>query len=465
MRRPSLAFALLLVVAGLSTGVTASPQPTPVCGVCGGGMVLAADETDTLRGLTVTQSVVTVRVHPDGSATWEVTTRISNDSAIASLNDRPEAVDRLVRDALRYSTIERPFQNISASIDGAAIQVRFDDPDAARRMPGDVLVVEYFHTRGYDAWPVLTADRFTVVGPEGTAVTNTPPGARVDGRTATWDGNASVPLYDAPRVEEDAYIAFTEDGPAAGLWTRLDIAIATAPIVLSVLGGIHLPALVVLAIGLVAVTAAGRRVLRSPFLSNHRAVAAGVSVLGVVGLATIALGAVSPVFNDNRWALELGAVFAAVGGLAYWRGPETRLRDLLAAGVAVQVAVVLALWATLPGEYVTQAEAFDQGLRDAVRLSPLLAMVVLGATISDGGRQRTLLGLATVLGTFFIAELSVVWPTQRPFGLVIVLFAAGAVGVVLLGSPLLVLGSVTRRDAAPEDQSASPPTDVDTRAE
>lgn len=446
MRRPAITLALLLVLAGtLSVGATASPQPRPVCGVCGGGLVLAADETDTLRGLTVERSVATIQVHDDGSATWRVTTRIGNASAISHLNDDPDAVDRLVRDALGYGTVERPHRNISASIDGATIRVRFTDPDAARRMPGDVLIVEYLHARGYDTWPVIAADRLTIVGPAGTTVTNDPPGARVEGRTATWEGNASVPLYEAPRVERDAYVAFAAADGAAGLRTTLAIALATAPIVVGVLGSIHLPPLLLLALGLLAVIAIGRRVLRSSAVDTHREVAIGVAGLGGLAVVTLALGAVLPLFEGNRWVLELGGLYLALGGIAYWRGARTRVRELVAAGLLVQVAVVLALAVTLPSEYTTQSEALRRGVHEAVRLLPLLAMPVLGAAAVGGDRRRTAGGLLVVLGAFVVAELSVVWPTQRPFGLVVVLFAAGAAGVVLLGSPLFLLGGVTRR--------------------
>lgn len=442
MRKTPLLFALLLVAGGLASGALASPQPTPVCGVCGGGLVVAAD--DSLDGLTVEKSVATVRVHRDGSATWHVTNRISNESALAYLEEHPEAADELAARALEYGTIDGPYENVSATVNGSTLRIRWTDADAARRMPGGVLVVEYFHTRGYDTWPVMTADRLSIVGPEGTTVTNGPPGADVDDRRATWTGNASTPVYDAPTVHEDAYVAFADGGLGATLFTTVDLALATAPIVVGVLGAVHLPPLLVLFLGLVGVVAAGRRLLDRPSLRSERAVALGVGALGALVVAVDLLGRAVPQFNAHRVVLELGVVYLAIGAMAYWRDDDARVRDVVAAGVLALVGIWVAVGLTLPGEYVTQSEAFNRGLRDAVRLSPVVATALLGAGVASGDRRESALGGLAVLVAFFAVELSMVWPTQRPFGLVVVFFVAGAVGAVVAGIPAFLLGGTIR---------------------
>lgn len=450
MRSPAIALIVLLVVTtGLAASVTASPQPTPVCGVCGGGLVFGTAGTDALRGLTVEESTATIRVHEDGSATWDVTNHVGNESAVSYLHEHPAALDRLVAEALEYSTVEGPFRNVSATIDGDRVHIRFEDPTAARRMPGGVMVVDYLHTRGYDSWPVVTADRLTIVGPAGTTVTNNPPGARVDGRNATWHGNASVPLYEAPSVERDAYVTFAEDGLGVGLWTTLDVALATAPIVVAVLTETHLAPLGLLGLGLLAITAVGRLVFRRWTLPDTRRVGLGVAGLGALAFVPVVLGEVLPQLAGHRWVLELGVVYLTLGVVAYWRGSESQLGHAIAAGLLALVGIGLAHAFTLPGEYLTRAEALRSGLNAAILLLPVLAMLVLGATVADGNRRGVVGGILAVLGAFLLAELTIVWPTQRPFGLVVIVFLAGAAAVVLLGLPMVLLGGVIRSQEGP----------------
>lgn len=457
MRRPATALLLLglVVTMGLAASVTASPQPTPVCGVCGGGLVFGTSGTDELRGLTVEESTATIRIHDDGSATWDVTNHVGNESAVSYLHEHPAALDRLVAEALEYSTVEGPFRNVSASIDGDRVSIRFEDPTAARRMPGGVLVVDYLHTRGYDSWPVITADRLTIVGPAGTTVTNSPPGARVEGRNATWHGNASVPLYEASSVERDAYVTFAEGGLGVGLWTTLAVALATAPIVVAVLTETHLAPLGLLALGLLAITAAGRLVFRRWTLPDTRRVGLGVAGLGALAFVPVALGEVLPQLAGHRWVLELGVMYLTLGAVAYWRGSEARLGHGIAAGLLALVGIGLAHAFALPGEYVTRSEAVRSGVNAAIHLLPVLAMLVLGATVADGTRRGVVGGILAVLGAFLLAELTVVWPTQRPFGLVLIFFLAGAAAVVLLGLPMFILGCVIRSPEGPADRTGS----------
>lgn len=205
-----------------------------------------------------------------------------------------------------------------------------------------------------------------------------------------------------------------------------------------------------LAVEVLAITVGGRRIFRGSTLPEHRTVALSVAGLGGLAFVLMALGdAISElalgdsflVLAGQRRGFELGVMYLAIGGVAYWRGSETRLRDVLAAGLVALLGLVLALTIILPGEYVTHPEAVRRGVKEAIRLLPLLAMLVLGATVASGNRREILGGLLAVLGAFFVAELSVVWPSQRPFDLgVIVLFLGSAAGVALLGIPLFLLG-------------------------
>ncbi|MFB6302868.1 MAG: hypothetical protein ABEH78_08420 [Haloferacaceae archaeon] len=466
MSRAPAIVAFLVAVALLVPAVAvASPQPTPVCGACGSGLAGPDADVPALDDLRVSRSRATVRIHPDGSATWRVTNRLANASAAAYLRTHPDERERLVRDALSYSTVEDPFRNLSTAMDGRTLVIRFADPSAARRLPGDVLVVEYLHSRGYDSWPVLTADRLAVVGPEGTTVTNDPPGARVSGRTAVWRGNASVPLYEAPRVGSDAYVAYADGGPTAGIRTAVALAVATAPIVVEVTATTLLPPLVLAAVLLGGLALGGRRLLASDRLPARRSVAAGVAGLGALAVVVGALGGRVPALDAPRSVAGLGLVYLFVGGLVYRRG-ATPSREFLATGVAALAVVWLWLAATLPGEYVTRSEAVRRGLEAVARLFPFVLLPALGMTAAAGNRRRTALAALVVAGGFLVGELSVVPPTQRPFGLVIVFLVAYAVALVVAGAPLFLLGGMARPDessvAGPDaDRTAARADDAD----
>lgn len=445
MRRVALPLAFCLLVGTLALPAAASPQPTPVCGPCGAGLTLAADEPDALGGLRVAESRAVVRVHDDGTATWRVRSTLANETALRYLRDHPEAVDRLVRDALRYGTVEGPFENVSARLDGETLHATYEDADAGRRTPGGVLLVEYFHSRGYDRWPVLTADRLTVVGPPGTAVTNDPPGARVEGRNATWTGNASASVYDAPRVETDAYVAYAADGPLAGVWTALGIALATAPIVIDVTASMLVPPLVVLGLGLAGMVLLARRLCSRPGVDLRRSATAVAGLGAVVFLLGLPWPSTISIVGTYRILGAAGGVALAMGAVARWRGRATRARDLVAVGCLVLAGFAATLALTLPDQYVSQARAVRVGVREALRLLPVVTLPVLGAAV--GSRRREALAGAGVLAAFLASELVVVWPTQRPFGLVVVFFFAYAVGVAVGGLPLVVLGACLDREA------------------
>lgn len=150
------------------------PPPVYVCGLCGGALADFADATGSPEDLRVERSTAIVHILDDGSGTWRVTNRLVNESAAAYLRGNPAALNRLVERGIEFSTVEGPPRNVSAAIDGTTMTVRFEDPNAASRLPGGVLVVEYFHTGGYDLYPVFTANQFTILGPEGTTATRGP---------------------------------------------------------------------------------------------------------------------------------------------------------------------------------------------------------------------------------------------------------------------------------------------------
>lgn len=453
MERPWLVVAVALVASALlaSTAV-ASPQPSPVCGVCGSGLTDGPAEHEGLGDLTVVRSVATVRVHADGSATWRVRNELANGSATASLRENPALLDRLVEDALRAGVVEGPVENRSATMNGTTMHVRFTDPTAATRSPGGVYVVRYLHAGGLETWHALTADRFSVVGPAGTTVANDPPEATVDGRTATWRGDSSGDLWDVPSLRRDAYVAFAEDGVWATGRAHGALIAATLPIVADVVGSFHLPGLVPFALGAFGAAWAGSRTRDRLVEPSPRAIALATMGLGSLAIAFGVFRSPFGFFGRTGIALHLGLLYAVLGGVAAVRADDARVVDLLAAGTLALVCVAAL-------EVVVSSGSDRPLLRaasSAVRLLPVVLAVPFGAAVAAGDRNRTLVATLALLGAFFVAELSVAWPTTRPFGPVVLVFAAGGVGTLVVATlPFLLGGAVSGAGPAASGDDSS----------
>lgn len=441
MRRSLLALTTLLLVSSIALPAFASPQPEPVCGACGGSFELAIEREDV--DATVVQSTAVVRVHDDGSATWTVRNRLANESIADTLRNRSDALLTATRYANRRSVIEGPFTNTSARVENRTVVLTFEDRYATTEMPGGVHVLDYFHSGGFDSWYVLTANRFTIIGPVGTEVTNDPAGATVSGRNATWHGNASAPLWEAPRVEQDTYVAFAEPDAAATVLTTVAIALGTLPTVVDVLSTFHLPATILFGILLAGVTAISRP-LASRFERPQL-------LAGVIGLA----GVVAPLaffltgLGRTWMAVGFAAVSFAMGGLTLVRGHRVRPRELVGggalalAGVALAVSLGASLWQ----------------LPESLRSLPLVVAPALGAAVAAGNRRRIALAWALALGAFFVVELVAISPTQRPFGAVVFLLAAYAVAAAALSLPFVLLGAAAENWSV--EAEAGPSSDPD----
>lgn len=428
MRWSALALCALLLVGAIALPAIASPQPTPVCGPCGGGF----EEAATAEGHTVdvVHSTATVQIHDDGGATWTVRNRLQNESQADELRGREALMQAITNRAIERSTVEGPFENVSGRVENRTVVLTFEDPYATTRMPGAVQVVDYVHQRGYDTWPVLTADRFSVIGPDGTAVTNDPEGADVRGRNATWIGNGSADVWDAPTVTDDAYVTFAEPDPTAPAATTLAVTLATLPIVVAVVGSFHLPALLLFGLALAGSSVAARYV--RPRVSTRRA-AQTVGLLGVVALG---------------WSLVEstmdGWVLLGFGGLAVAMAATVLAREEHPSAQGVSVVGCLALAATAVLLTFTAPVGAVNPLRPFSSLLPLLPLVVapvLGSALREGRRRRTAGAFGLVLAAFLAGTLSIVWPVTRPFGLVIFVLGGYALAAAVLSAPFLVLGA------------------------
>lgn len=429
MRRSLLALTTLLLVSSVALPALASPQPEPVCGPCGGGFELAIDRHDV--DATVVESTAEVRVHDDGSATWTVRNRLANQSTADELRNRSDALLSALEYANRRSVVEGPFTNAAARVENRTVVLSFEDRYATTEMPGGVHVVDYSHSGGADSWYVLTADRFTLVGPEGTEVTNEPAGATVQGRNATWHGNASASMWEAPMVEEDTYVAFAEPSAATTVLTTVALALATLPTVVDVLTAFHLPASVLFGLLFAGVGAVSRSLSRR--VDDQRQVAAAVVLLGIVGPAAVLLSG-----DGWRWmAAGFAAVSVAMGGFALARDGRASSGQLVAVG-AVALAGT-ALLAVVLGS--------GERLPATLRSIPLVVAPAFGAALATGSRRRVALAWALGLAAFFLAVLAAVPPTQLPFGAVVLLLAGYAVAAALLSLPMVMLGATTESGA------------------
>lgn len=441
MRRIALLVAFLVVSPlGIATVATAGPQPVPICGVCGASFERGADLGDDRPDPTVVESTATIQVHGDGSATWRVANELENASTAAYYDRNPGALARLVDDAIGYSIVDRPFANVSASVDGSTIHVRFEDLDAVRQTPGGVQIVSYFHAGGGQPWVVVAADRITVVGPEGTTVANDPPGVDVDGRSATWYGSATGSLWEAPRLETQAYVAYADS--EAELLTTASLFVTTVPVLLTVIVRFYLPALALLSVGVVPLAIYGGRCFRRPDLPEEGQMGRAVAGLGVVSLLVVVAGNVWLQRQPTIWIAAVGLLYTLVGGVAVWRGARVQIRDLLVAGVLAAVGGALLVAGTALGDELTPLQGFRRGLRTLWGLSPLVVMLHLGDASTTGDPRERKRALSFVLGAFVAASLTVVWPFQHPFGASPSVLVLGALGVVLAGLPLFVLGGV-----------------------
>lgn len=439
--RPALsALAALLLLASLAPPAIASPQPTPVCGPCGAGFERAAEKQGV--DANVTESTAVVRVHPNGSATWTVRNRLGSGADL--LRREPDRLDR-VADALAADRhrLLADATLVDARLDGDVAVLTFRDPDAVSRHAG-LLVVDSLHDRGREPWYHVNADRFAILGPEGTVVANDPESGAVDGNRVTWRGQAGVLYAPGTDLEGSPYVVFApERGGLTGVQVDAALALATLPIVLT-----SVRLFLLLQTGLYAAVLAGVvyafRAFR-PTWSARRVAAAvlGVFVAGAaVGGAMRALGALDPgptwVSGPPLFALALGLAAAVPGSRS--RLDTVPRQALAAAGLLAAVGVALA------GVYAATA-AVERPVAFAVRnvavTLPLALLLPLGAALGADRRRRTRWGALAVAG-FALVPPAVVDFADPPLGLggffYTVLFTGAAVAIPVLGSFVLALG-------------------------
>ncbi|WP_137286096.1 hypothetical protein [Halorussus salinisoli] len=466
-------FVALLVLAAVAPAATpASSPPQPLCPVCDDGFEQAADE----RGLnaTVARSEAVVRVREDATGRWTVRNHLTNESVAERLRSDADLLDRIVRDALGdgYRKPDaRRLSNVSARVRGHIVTVTFSYSSFADRVGAGVLLVDYVHASGRESYG-LDADRFTVVGPEGTRVVNDPelghvgerPGSgRVGVDRVTWVSHSDEE-YRVDTYVEDTYVAFaSDDGLVQQVALRIALASRGLPAVLNNLA-VLLPAGLAVVVGLAgyrAATVAGLR-LRRP-----ERVARAVFALGLLAIAHPFYAGSVPLINDDITALSAaGTAYALVGASALvlvatrrWesvrerpsRGPvRGRLSRpvpwwlLLAPAVATPpIGALLVTWLSYPDA--------PSAVSDTVLLGvPLAATLPLGYAVGRGDAvsQRRAVG-ATVALVILVTTRFVSFTDPPAVGGLIALvgFVLAVLGLSF-GVPLYLLGESLARTVA-----------------
>lgn len=450
--RPRQALPLLvLALLVLPIPALSSPQPTPVCGFCGAQFAGAADEAGV--NTTVAESTVVVRVNENGSAIWTVRNRLSNGAGALRPAQLDAAASRLAGD--HYGLPDRA-TFVSARMDGETAVLVYRDADATTRRAG-LLVVDYLHDGGYEPWYHVNAERFTIRGPAGTVVTNTPESGTVEGRNATWTGTSDGEYGLGEDLEGSPYVAFgPDDSAGTALRTAAALGLSTLPIVVRSLRNYVLFQTATFAAVLGVVLLVLRRWSPEPAPERVGAALAALGLLGVVGAVV-----------GRQFALDLVTgppVFALALGLLAWDGRlrgnvrTVRSQALLATGLLALVFVVLV-------PVYAFGTLFDRPLLVATRSTalavPLAVMLPLGAVLPET-RRAVRWWLLAVAG-FVLLAVSMVNPVDPPTGLggglaAIFLFVLAVVGPVV-GTPVLLLG---RRLAVVEtgrDDGAGTPAD------
>jgi hypothetical protein len=427
------ALSLLLVgLLVLPVPALASPQPTPVCGFCGEAFAAEAGVN-----VTVAESTVVVGILENGSATWTVRNELSNGSE--ALRERPALLEAAASGlATRHHGLPGKVELASARMDGDTAVLVYRDPDAASRHAG-LLVVDYLHDGGREPWYYVNAERFTIRGPDGTAVTNSPEGGAIEGRNATWTGSSSGGIYaSGVDLEGSPYVVFGPDRSAVTtLRTAAALGLATLPIVVRSLEHYFLFQTATFAASLAAVLLAVRRWSPEPTPGRLGAAVAGLGLLGIVGPVVGQGFRLDPVTGPTVFALALGAL--AWEGRLSEHMRTVRSQALVAAGLLVVAFLVLVPVYVLGTRF---ERPFLVAARSVGLAVPLAAMLPLGGAL--GERPRTARWWVLAVAGFVVLVLSMVNPADPPTGLgggLMTFFLLGLALVgPLLGAPVVVLG-------------------------
>jgi hypothetical protein len=421
----ALALVGALLGVALATPATASPRPVQVCSPCERGFESAAHTNDV--DVRIERSTATMRVHRNGSATWTVENRLNDTAAFENASLRRSVAEEaiLVHDARLLST----------SVDGDTLRMRYRTPDAATDAPGGVLRVDYFRDDpGAMVRSGLGADRLTLVAPEGMTVGRALPGADV----ADDDRRMTVTSFDGGG--DGPFVTLVPAGdPLAPLWSLLAITLPLVPVVgrnLALL--VALPTLVFVG-GLRAVAWAVSAAGLDPAAANPDRRALGVVALALLALAhplapgVFALGGVEPpLLAGAVGAVALGGALAVPAVRA--RLSVARLAGLVGLAFVVAVAVGFALRA------LTDLHVSEPVVRRMLVVLPVYAVTLVGYAAAHGRLRAALATAAAAFALVLVTTFPILSQGGTLYFLGVVVAVIGALGAVIVGGPLFLLG-------------------------
>lgn len=315
-------------------------------------------------------------------------------------------------------SLDTAFDDEHATVRGDTLVLRYRDPDFATRVAG-VVRIDHFHdsTVGIGS---LGADRLTVIGPEGSRVDQSLPGATVEENRmtlTTWSSGTAPFATVVPA-----------DRSALGGWigTRAAVLLGVGrTLAVNLLIGLGIPAALLAGfLGVESTALAKVRGHRGP----ARYVGALLAGVGVLAVAVAFLP--SSNFGSRRLLAVLGSGTAVLGTAVFGSGGRMSLDQSLAAGVgATGVAIV--------GGYLAAptSAAVEVGLGAGV----LFVLPVVGVART---RRERALAVGAIVAVFSFAAV-VVFPFTLPTfqGSTTLYLSMGAILLAVAGLPLTLLGA------------------------
>lgn len=445
MRPPHAVLVTVVAVVALLTVAPASlaaPPPAGICGVCGSAFEQSAERAGV--NATVSESDLTVQVTADGDSHWTAHATLSREAA-----DRFAANQTLLEYvvtrtyASSRSVVDEP-QNLTVTLNDRIVTTTFTVENVAHRHTGNVLLFDIFAQAPPNGDAYIDADRLTVRGPPGMAVTHAPASGNVTGPRVVW--TSADNRMGSPKINRKSYIAFAPDD---GIVAQIASDVAIRGALLGTIGTelrnyALIPALFsgLLALGLLFV---GRRLPTG--LASSRTVIRWLAVGAVLYAALTVTGFVGA---DD----DFGVILTVVGvGLAIptvltatvvvlaehlERGSSGSLTHLASGAI---IGWILALVLGVP---------FSSLL--VLGVGPLVYLP-FGFLAAEHHPIRVLFPVVVALGAFVAA-----YPLVPRVGVVFVtpmMFAVALIGGALLGIPLFAIG----RKFASESAETSPKLD------
>ncbi|WP_435335542.1 hypothetical protein [Haloarchaeobius sp. TZWWS8] len=410
------------------------------------------ETTARAEGVTVrvAESTFSGDLDESGSATWTATVIL--DEGASALADDATRRNRIVRTI--YASDETVFddpRNLSTTVTGDTLTVRFDTPAVADHGPADVLVFDAF-ARGPGLGIVVDADRMTLSGPADAVVTHASGSTSTDGNSTRWSTTGAGAYIDSA-----ATVIFAPDpGPVGGIATVLALRLTALTLLWPTLARFAGVPSVIL-----GVSATGLLFVGGHLAKNHRFGRDRVAFLGTTTLALLSAVWFSFAFLDGGRILGVGV-------------PVLELLPVLASGLVGQSALAvvgLAVYRRLVGGAAT-------GL-SILSLTCWLVLVSAVALGPDSLQTTAAVYVATPMAAYWFGQLSArsnplrflfpVFVSIAPFALAFPfvvgdgfsfvtppMLVAWAVGSAALGAPLYVAGvriseaSRRFREAGPE---------------